>query len=211
MHNIVEHLSSRQLSPPVVTGRTNARQRVIDAARSLLRQVGYDRFTLEAVAARSGLSRRTIYNQFENRDALYRATRLALLGAFEDDLPREIPADADLQGTIEAFCAAAIEVLSTPEHRELLASVQRDRAGAPWLADLYRARVDRPLRIAIEHYLLMQKAFGALEIADPAPHARSLLATIRAAVSASDTAPVFRPSELALLFAARLQNALRAV
>lgn len=205
MSSLVHHFAGQRVSPPIAAARRCARQRVLDAARSVLRQVGYDRFTLDTVASRSGLSRRTIYNQFGSRDELFRASRLELLLAFEDDLPREIPPDADLQPTIERFCSVAIEALATAEHRELLASVQRDGAAVPWLAELYRARVDRPLRMAIEHYLLMQATFGSLQIADPTPPARSLLAAIKATVSAPDATPVFRASELALLFAARLK------
>lgn len=195
----------RPLPPPPLDHRpASARRRVLDAARSLLSQHGHERFTMEAVAARAGLSRRTLYNQFEDRDALYRASRLELIEGFEALLPTELDPHAELRRGIERFFAAALAALALADHRELLASVQRDGAAVPWLRQLYAARVERPLRLAVEHYLLMQQAQGALAIADPAPPARRALAMLRAALSAPDAAPVFEAGELAALFVQRL-------
>ena len=183
----------------------SVRQRLLGAARGLLRQQGYDHFTVAEVAARSGLSRRTIYNQFDDREALYRASRHELLMAFEEALPRELPPHVALEPTIERFCTDAIAALSTPEHRELWISVQRDGGSMPWLRELYRTRVERTLRLAVEHYLLMQKTFGGLDIGDPAPLARALLTMIKATVSAADTALIFDGAEIALIFARRIE------
>lgn len=183
------------------------RERILDAARSILRGSGYDGFAIDAVAKRSGLSRRTVYNHFDDRDALYRASRRALLAGFEDMLPRAIDLRIDPLRAITAFCAEAIAALGTPEHRELVASVQRDALAAPWLRDLYQARVDRPLLLAVEHYLLMQAAFDALPGADPAPPARALLAMLKAATSSVEAGAAFAPEEIAAIFSARLRPA----
>lgn len=200
----VERFARR--TPPLDHRPATARRRVLDAARVLLRSQGYERFTMEAVAARSGLSRRTLYNQFEDRDALYRASRMELLEAFEALLPLELAPDTELIRAMERFFAAALAALALPEHREMLASVQRDGSAVPWLKSLYSARVERPLRLAVEHYLLMQKAYGALAIADPSPPARRCLTMLKAALSTADAAPVFDAAELAAMFARRLSE-----
>lgn len=182
----------------------SARRRVLDAARVLLRSQGYDRFTMEAVAMRSGLSRRTIYNQFEDRDALYRASRMELLECFEALLPLELASETELTRGMERFFAAALAAMALPEHRELHDSVMRDGAASPWLRQLYASRVERPLRLAVEHFLLMQSARGAVEIGDPGPPAHRALAMLKAALSSPEGAPVFEARELASVFVQRL-------
>ncbi len=204
MHSAIQTVPSGPAFPVVDFRPAAARRRILDAARQLLRQHGYERFTMESVAIRSGLTRRTLYNQFEDRDALYRASRLELMESFEDLLPREIMPQADVRATMERFFTAALEILASSDHRELHMSVERDAASVPWLRDLYASRIERPLRLAIEHYLLSQKADGALDIAAPAPHACYCLTMIKAAVSAPDQSPVFDASELAAIFVRRL-------
>ena len=204
MHGVGQLVSPVAAFPAAEFRPASARRRILDAARVLLRQHGYERFTMEAVAARSGLTRRTLYNQFEDRDALYRASRMELLQGFEDMLPIELAPSVDLKVTMEAFLARALTALGTPDHRELHQSVQRDGSAVPWLRELYSARVERPLRLAVEHYLLMQKAYGALDIADPSPPARRCLAMLKAAISTPDAAPVFDAGDLADIFIRRL-------
>ena len=63
------------------------RRRILNAARELLRVQNYRSFSMEGVAGLSGLSRRTVYNLFADRDALYHASRADLLREFDPLLP----------------------------------------------------------------------------------------------------------------------------
>src|SRR5262245_17443223 len=47
-----------------------ARRAVLDAARELVGKGGYDAATIEAIAARSGVAKTTIYRSWPNRAAL---------------------------------------------------------------------------------------------------------------------------------------------
>ena len=54
--------------PPGKRERTKAR--LIEAARTLIGEVGYDALVLETVAEKAGVTRRTIYDHFRNKDDL---------------------------------------------------------------------------------------------------------------------------------------------
>jgi len=56
-------------------GNKRARTRValLDAARALVQEVGYERTTLRAVAARAGMTVGAIYGNFKNREDLFMA------------------------------------------------------------------------------------------------------------------------------------------
>jgi AcrR family transcriptional regulator len=56
--------------------RERTRAAILKAAGDLIRDVGYEGATLEAIAARAGMSRGAIYGNFENRDALFAAVAL---------------------------------------------------------------------------------------------------------------------------------------
>jgi AcrR family transcriptional regulator len=59
---------STDVSPPGRRGRT--RRRLIEAAAELIGQHGYEALVLEMVAEKAGVTRRTIYDHFRNRDDL---------------------------------------------------------------------------------------------------------------------------------------------
>ena len=51
--------------------RDRTRSRLLEAARSLIREKGYDHTTLEAIAERAGMTTGAIYGNFKNRDELF--------------------------------------------------------------------------------------------------------------------------------------------
>ena len=51
--------------------RARTRAALIEAARELIRETGYEHVTMEAVARRAGMTSGAIYGNFKNRDALF--------------------------------------------------------------------------------------------------------------------------------------------
>jgi AcrR family transcriptional regulator len=192
------HANALQADPPArrPLGRPSSRARILAEARLMLREGSYLAFTMESLAQASGVSRQTLYNQFADRDALYRHSRRALLDAFVDDLPRQ----SDPAVPVESFIARALSVLGRPEHVELSRSADVDGTACPWIALLYRTHVERPLvAAAVGH---VGPAWAEAERA-----ALDLVAMLRAAVRGPEGAPLFSASELAQLFLRRLEAA----
>lgn len=176
------------------------RERILAAARALLRAHGYAGFTMEGVALESGLTRRTLYNRFADREALYCASRAALLTEFEPLLPSAVEGEAP--AAVERFVALSLDALAHPAHVELARSAEFDSLAFPWVAELYETRVLRPLCEAIQHHL------GGPH-PDTRSHAEGLVAMLRAAVASDRPNPVFTPCELAAIFLRRLGDLAR--
>src|SRR3954462_11293881 len=51
--------------------RERTKTTLLEAARALVREVGYERTTLEKVAKRAGMTTGAIYGNFKNRDELF--------------------------------------------------------------------------------------------------------------------------------------------
>jgi len=51
--------------------RDRTRMQLLEAARSLIREKGYEHTTLEAIAERAGMTTGAIYGNFKNRDELF--------------------------------------------------------------------------------------------------------------------------------------------
>jgi AcrR family transcriptional regulator len=129
--------------------RDRTRAALLEAARELVREKGYDRTTLEEVAARAGMTTGAIYGNFKNRDDLF----LALGQAYWPPVKPEIPPGATFADAMQAMARATIAAVDdrapvavgrltglayTLQNAELRARV-RDftkgsyEAGAEWL------------------------------------------------------------------------------
>src|SRR6187399_2269067 len=63
-----------QVSPrrrPKGDKRARTRAKLLEAARELIREKGYERTTLQDVAQRAGMTSGAIYGNFKNRDELF--------------------------------------------------------------------------------------------------------------------------------------------
>jgi AcrR family transcriptional regulator len=134
--------------------RERTRTALLEAARALIREKGYERTTLEAVAQRAGMTTGAIYGNFKNRDELFIAlgqTYWAPIkprvkpGASFAEMMRAL-ADATLAAIPERTTAAVGRLTGLAyalKHRELLDRVREVTAtsyqfGAEWLRTFER-------------------------------------------------------------------------
>lgn len=80
--------------------RAKSRARVLVSAVELLRAEGLPGLTIEAVAARSGVAKSTIYRQFADREELH----LAAVHSVGCQVP--VPTSGDLVADVTAFCTS---------------------------------------------------------------------------------------------------------
>ena len=134
--------------------RERTRAKLLQAARQLVRENGYEDTTLEAVAKRAGMTTGAIYGNFKNREELF----VALGQAYWPDIKPKVKPGASLPEIMRAIAKATIAVMPdrkaaavgrltgvayTLRHEDLLAQVQTVTAqsyavGAEWL----RAKVE---------------------------------------------------------------------
>ncbi|WP_235825986.1 TetR/AcrR family transcriptional regulator [Candidatus Frankia alpina] len=128
------------ISPPVASGRGRPRdesreQAILDAALELLVEVGYDRMSMVAVAARARASKATIYRRWSCKDEM-------VVEALRRHGPAEhVPADTGcLRDDIAAEVRLMINAVSGPEGA-LLVGVLRAASESPRLAAVIQANL----------------------------------------------------------------------
>lgn len=176
-------VAPREISPrrkPKGDKRDRTRAALLEAARALVREKGYDRTTLEEVAQRAGMTTGAIYGNFKNRDELFVAlgqTYWAPIkprvrpGATCAEVMRSI-ADATLAVMPERTTAAVGRLrgvaytLTNPELQARVRDVTSDSfaLGEEWLRTVCDARdlpmpADRLIRViyAMVEGLVMQR------------------------------------------------------
>ncbi|MGW3991145.1 TetR family transcriptional regulator [Streptomyces sp. NPDC004830] len=133
--------------PPRVAWRKKMRQRVLDAARDLTCDSGWDGVSLSAVAAAAEVSRPSVYKEFGNRAGLGRALVVRETQAFLDSVAAVLrPGLPDTRAALEA----AIRFVLTEAHRNPLvrAVVLAAREGSDSLLPYLTARADPVFDVA---------------------------------------------------------------
>jgi len=148
----------------VGTGRSRGQLRIeiLDAVRLTLRSGSYEALSMEQVAARSAISRRTLYNLFTDKDDLYRTSCEQLLREVADKVTDEIPEKMSAADGMRFFVAACMEVYDNEAARDLVSSVVRDGTRQRWLVEGYHREVHDRLVRASENFLLKKSRHSPL-------------------------------------------------
>jgi AcrR family transcriptional regulator len=102
--------SSRR-SGPKGDKRARTRAKLLEAARELIREKGYERTTLREVAQRAGMTSGAIYGNFRDREDLF----IALADAYWPPLKPQLPANPTFADLMHALAAALI--VAVPDRR----------------------------------------------------------------------------------------------
>src|SRR3954468_16294192 len=100
-------MASEKFSPrgkPKGDKRERTRAALLEAARALVRESGYERTTLEKVAHRAGMTTGAIYGNFKNRDELF----IALGQTYWAPVAPTIAPGATFAGAMHAMARATL-------------------------------------------------------------------------------------------------------
>jgi AcrR family transcriptional regulator len=140
--------------------RDRTRAALLEAARALIREKGYERTTLEEVASRAGMTTGAIYGNFKNRDELF----IALGQTYWAPVKPQIKSDATFAEAMRALAKATLAAvderrpaaigrltglaytLKNPELRARVHDITQSsyEFGAEWLALFDRSELPMP-------------------------------------------------------------------
>jgi AcrR family transcriptional regulator len=157
--------------------KSDSRQRIIHVANTLFRKHGFDAVSLDQIAEKSVISKRTIVRYFATKEALALAPEHDLLDSFGRQLHTH---DTDAVTRWRTFYTDAVATMDTPEARRRLQSIfDHNALLAEFLRvsdtyqDLLAAAIDEETRHADP---LGSKLFAALLVSGARTPVRQWLA-----------------------------------
>ncbi len=141
------------MRPPDPERKALRRASILAHARRLFARQGYDRVSMDAIAAACGVTKPVLYSHFENKDALLLATlrahwseQAAALTSFH--------AAADLAQTLAALARLVLRYARRPETQDVIRIVLAETGRRPEIAadffqifgPLFAKRLLRPIR-----------------------------------------------------------------
>lgn len=160
------------------------RSRIVAAAEALFYEQGLRSVSVDAIAARAGVTKRTLYYHFESKDALiaaYLAARdaptveryRAWLGEGDRPLPERITALFSALAAYAGrpkwrgcgFTRAAVELAGQPGHPAVVMAADHKKRFEGWLAEELRSGgVAEPLPAARQLMILLEGAISQMLI-----------------------------------------------
>ena len=175
---LAEHAGSR--GPGRAVGAAGAKGEAIAAAalRLFLRD-GYERTSVDAIADEAGVSKRTIYNRYGDKESLFlsvlRDTYAAMMATFRAIAEKHLGEVTDVERDLTAFAREVTFGLTTAPDR--IALVRLILAEAPYFPSLVRAEMGpQTMHGIVAQSLARLAADGRLAVTDPAEAADHLLA-----------------------------------
>ncbi|MEM6971795.1 MAG: TetR/AcrR family transcriptional regulator [Pseudomonadota bacterium] len=166
---------------PITTSRAARRRAaMIDAATEVFKRHGFAAASLDMVIERSGGSRRTLYEQFGNKEGLFHATIDNMLDRFVATLsvldgPGSGSPEDDLTEAGNAFLGALLSEDGVAVCRLVMAEMQR----FPTLGQRFYDTGPARSYGAVERYLAQQRDAGRLDLSDPAMSACQLIEMLK--------------------------------
>ena len=160
--------------PDVVPAK---RRVILDGARAVFAEQGYERATVDQIAARAGVSKATVYNHFQDKKALFVAAVVESCDDFRVGLEPCLRAPV---GEVEQVLQAMGEQLMTMSLSPTVVSLYRQAiAEAERIPEIGRMVFERStvvLQEAVAAHLRRWHDAGALRIEDPRSAAVAFLA-----------------------------------
>ena len=141
--------------------KERSRQAILAAARALVTEEAYEKVTVEAIAARAGVGKQTIYRRWPSKSAIVVASLLAL-SEDADGQSVTLPDTGDLRADLGLVMRATAEEFADPSFDKLIRALNTEIANDAALAAEYREKLAGPLDEAKKTRLRSAQKAGQL-------------------------------------------------
>jgi AcrR family transcriptional regulator len=127
-------------------------QAILQATLELLSEVGYDRTSIEAIAARAGVSKPTIYRRYKGKEELVADA----IESFREEVI--IPDTGNFWSDLEALIKNAGQITLSSLGRQTVAMIISSASSSPQFAQIYNTKYLQPRRQAFAIVIERAKA-----------------------------------------------------
>jgi TetR/AcrR family transcriptional regulator of autoinduction and epiphytic fitness len=157
------------MSDSAVPSRLTDRKRaaILDAAVAEFRADGYEATSMDRIAARAGVSKRTVYNHFPSKETLFTSILEAWMARGDREMEQPYRADLPLRAQLEDLVRRKLRLLHDPDFADLARVAIAAGVHSPELARQMVERLGaREAGLAV--WVREAAADGRLDVRDPA-------------------------------------------
>ena len=152
--------------PPV--GMPEKRRKILDAARKVFAEHGFERASVDQIATRAGVSKATVYNHFADKKALFVAAVVEATDELSTHLKACLECSAgDVEAALRAIGEEIMALWLSPSTSALYRQAIAEAARLPEIGRMVFERGTQAIYDAVASHLARWSAAGALDIDDP--------------------------------------------
>jgi TetR/AcrR family transcriptional repressor of mexJK operon len=163
---------------PATTEPTTKQETILDAAIAVFLAEGYERASVDQIALEAGVSKRTIYNHFADKKALFlevielQRQRSQIDATLAGDL---LNGERPLRGDLETFAKLLFEAFQQPAYLELKRLVIAEVKHHPELLDACKEGVPATIRGWLANRIAQLHDRGLLDVPNPRQAAENFM------------------------------------
>lgn len=156
------------MSNPCCPTRGEAkRQAVIDAAERIFLDQGYASASMDGIAAKANVSKRTVYNHFASKQELFQAVIARLYAGLQETQRRGLPPDRPPAEVLAEFGRELLVHLRRPQVQGMFRLIVSERPRFPELGLSLSMGGKGTAFAVLEDYFTALDRRGALKVDDP--------------------------------------------
>ena len=144
------------------------RSKILGGAREVFRELGFERASVDVIAARAGVSKATVYNHFADKQALFVATVVEatdeMRASLDECLARPV---GDVEQALQAIGEKIMTLWLTPSVSALYRQAIAEAARLPEIGRMVFERGTAAIHHAVAAHLTRWNELGALRVDDP--------------------------------------------
>ncbi|SDY22893.1 transcriptional regulator, TetR family [Saccharopolyspora shandongensis] len=153
-------MASRK-TPDATRRSERSRVAILTAARELIAEVGYAKLSIEAIAARAGVGKQTIYRWWPSKGAVV-FDSLLVLSEGADGEGIVLPDTGDIEADLKTVLRATAAEFADPEFEAPIRALNSEIINDAELAAIYREKMAAPVEEAKKQRLRSAQRAGQL-------------------------------------------------
>jgi len=159
--------------------RINKADAILSAARYLFLKNGYVETTMDAVAAKAGMTKQTVYSYYRNKEALFTEIITEFCNRTPAAKGKPLPQDAPFNALLEAVGLKILDLITTEEVLATTRLVISEADRYPKLAKMYYESGTQRLVQMLAEFLDTQNRLGKTRIPNTISAASYFLAMLK--------------------------------
>lgn len=147
-------------------GRPGKREQIVAAARKLFLESGYGAVSMDAIAAEAGVSKRTVYSHFQNKETLFGAMIEGMCKSMGGPNATALAADRSPEEVLKAYGRQILNMVLNPEALAVFRVVLSESPQFPELSQMFCTTGPDPMCRFLSDYLAELDAAGDLAVGD---------------------------------------------
>ena len=146
--------------------RAGSREVIVAAATRLFLERGFGAVSMDELAAAAGVARRTLYNQFDSKEEIFREMLQRVSGQLEHAFPPGIETQGDVEAVLRLVGRMILKLHKNRDYLGFLRMVVADSRQFPWIAEEFAAVMD-PQTERLVRLLAHLTSMGVLNCRNP--------------------------------------------